>query len=269
MLPILPALVLASLSICDAPKAYVSPYSVKFKHSEKELLKDILDGERGDPKEQSKIPFDEWASDATRKKYGAWGPPLKAFEPPKGIAEKSAEWKRERVLALGLRYRGYSYQHHHLPDWDPPAGWPWKDVGHGSNAKGIDCSNFATFVYDVGLGIRFTSAIVEQSEATEAVSGGKKLKIERIEKPKTVADCAGTLKTGDLLYIKNKDDEISHVVIWVGGIGGDTPLILDSTATGHKDSRGEAIPDGVNLRPVRETDWYFKGLGHIHRVIAD
>jgi len=269
MLPILPIFVLVSLGISDAPEPYTSPESVKLRHSEKELLQDLLDGERGDPERQSAIPFDEWASDATRKKYGAWGPPLKAHEPPEGIAGQSAEWKRERVLALGLRYRGYSYQHHHLPDWEPPTGWPWKEVGRGSNAKGIDCSNFTTFVYDVALGIRFTSAIVGQSEATEALCGGKKVKIERIEKPETVEACAKGLKTGDLLFVKNKDGKVSHVVLWVGGIGGDAPLILDSTGAGHKDSRGGAIPDGVHLRPFRESGWYFKSLSHVHRIIAD
>jgi hypothetical protein len=265
----LPLLVIASLSICDAPKPYSSPYSVKFRHSEEKLLKDILAGERGNPKLQSKIPFDEWDSGAIRKKYGAWGPPLKAHEPPEGIAEKSAEWKRERVLALGLRYRGISYQHHHLPDWEPPTDWPWKEVAHGRNAKGIDCSNFTTFVYDVALGIRFTSAVVEQSESTEAICAGKKVKIERIEKPKSFAACLKSRKTGDLLFITSKEGKVSHVVIWVGAVGGDAPLVLDSTGTGHKDSRGEAIPDGVNLRPFSETGWYFKSFAHIHRIIAD
>ncbi len=269
MIPMLPLFVVASLGFREAPEPYSSPYSVKLRCSEKELLKDIVGGERGDTKLQSKLPFDEWASDSTRKKYGAWGPPLKAHEPPVGIADKSAEWKRERILALGLRYRGISYQHHHLPDWEPPTGWPWKDVGHGSNAKGIDCSNFTTFVYDVGLGIRFTSAVVEQSEATEAVCAGKKVKIERIEKPESFEACAKTLKTGDLLFIENKDGKVSHVVLWVGGPGGEAPLVLDSTGTGHKDSRGAAIPDGVNLRPFAETGWYFKSLAHVHRIIAD
>lgn len=44
----------------DAPKPYSSPYAVKFQHSEKELLKDILESERGDPEAQSRIPFEEW-----------------------------------------------------------------------------------------------------------------------------------------------------------------------------------------------------------------
>ena len=251
----------------DAPKPYSSPYAVKFQHSEKELLKDILDSERGDPKAQSRIPFDEWDSTSTRRRFGAWGPPLKTFDAPKAIAGKTVEWKRERIIALGLRYRGYSYQHHHLPDWEPPADWPWKEVGHGKNAKGIDCSNFTTFLYEVSLGVRFTSAIVEQSQTTEATVDGKKVKFERIEKPKSLAECEKAFKTGDLLFIESKDGKVSHVVLWVGAIGGENPLILDSTGTGHKDSRGEAIPDGVNLRPFRESGWYFQSLSHAHRIV--
>ncbi len=251
----------------DEAKPYTSPYAVEFQHSNRELLKDLLIEERGDPKKQSKIPADDWASDAVRKKYGAWGPPLKTFGVPEILDGRSAAWKRERVLAFALRYCGYSYQHHHLPDWEPPADWPWKEVGHGKNAKGIDCSNFTTFVYAVALGVHFSSAILEQSEATEATVGCEKSKLIRIEKPKAFADCAKTFRTGDLLFIKNKQGKVSHVVLWVGPIGGDAPLILDSTDSGHKDSRGTAIPDGVNLRPFAEAGWYLQSLSHALRVI--
>ena len=251
----------------DEAKPYTSPYAVEFQHSKRELLKDLFTGERGDPKKHSKISADDWASDAVRKKYGAWGPPLKTFDAPEILDGKSAAWKRERVLALALRYSGYSYQHHHLPDWEPPADWPWKEVGHGKNAKGIDCSNFTTFVYAVALGLHFPSAILEQSETTEATVGGEKSKLERIEKPKAYSECAKTFQTGDLLFIKNKQGKVSHVVLWVGPIGGDAPLILDSTGTGQKDSRGIAIPDGVNLRPFTEAGWYFQSLSHTHRAI--
>ena len=39
--------------------------------------------------------------------------------------------RRQRVIAVALRYRGYGYQHHHIPDWDPPPEWPWKPTCAG------------------------------------------------------------------------------------------------------------------------------------------
>jgi len=49
---------------------------------------------------------------------------------------------------------GLTYQHHHIPDWNPPADWPWKEVAYGRNSKGIDCSDFTSWTYNYGLGIK-------------------------------------------------------------------------------------------------------------------
>ena len=48
---------------------------------------------------------------------------------------KSVEWKRERLVASGARFLGYEYQHHHIFDWDPPAGWPWNSCCTGHQGK--------------------------------------------------------------------------------------------------------------------------------------
>ncbi|HET6252042.1 MAG TPA: hypothetical protein VFE47_30430 [Tepidisphaeraceae bacterium] len=85
-------------------------------------------------------------------------------------------------------------------------------------------------------------------------------------------DCAKQFRTSDLLYVKERAGKVSHVVVWVGSIGrspNDVPLILDSTGTGHADSHGQAIPDGVHLRPFNEKGWYWQSLSHVHRVVAD
>jgi cell wall-associated NlpC family hydrolase len=253
-------------------RPYTSPYSVEFTYSPKDLIGDLLTGERGNPRRQAAVPFDEWYSAATRKKFGAWGPPAKTFDPPSGLDSKSAAWKRQRVLAIGLRYRGYSYQHHHLPDWDPPAGWPWKEVGHGRNAKGVDCSNFTGLVYNLALGVRFSTAIGPQSEATEVTTSGRTVRIQRIDRPRSYADCCKQFRTGDLLYIRNKAGRVSHVVLWVGDVGrapAGTPLILDSTGGSRTDCNGRTIPDGVQLRPFTEDGWYHRSLAHAHRIIPD
>ncbi len=46
-----------------------------------------------------------------------------------------------------------------------------------------------------------------------------------------------------------------------------TPLVLDSTGTGHKDANGVAIPDGVHLRPFTADSWYFKSMSHALRYL--
>jgi hypothetical protein len=126
---------------------YVSPYRIEYSEKLHDLFADLKKSERGEQKNQSSIAFDKWDSAEVRKKYGSWGPPARHYSAPQGIEKRSLQWQRERVIAVAMFYEGYSYQHHHIPDWDPPKDWPWKEVARGHNAKGIDCSNFTAFVY--------------------------------------------------------------------------------------------------------------------------
>jgi hypothetical protein len=63
---------------------------------------------------------------------------VRHYPQPEGFHKKAVKWKQERVIATGLRFLGYDYQHHHIPDLNPPANWPWKEVGAGRNGKGVD-----------------------------------------------------------------------------------------------------------------------------------
>ena len=258
----------------STPTEYRSPYALQLTHSQDELIGDILNGERGKAETLGQTEYPDWYSPATKAKLGAWGPRFKWLAPPTIIAGKSAEWQRERVLAIAARYRGYSYQHHHLPDWDPPADWPWIEVKSGHNGKGIDCSNFTGLVYNLALGVRFSTAINKQATEqsfTVSLDPPVKRPVQVIEKPE-YDDCLKTLKPADLLFIANDEDRLAHVVLWVGELGKSSkggPLILDSTGTGHKDEQGQAIPDGVQLRPFTASGWYFRKLKHIHRIIRD
>src|SRR5262245_56350171 len=128
----------------EETKKYRSPYSVKFSYPVRDLLADLERGTRGEAHHQSSLPFRDWYHAETRRRYGSWGPPARHYPASSHAGEKAVEWKRERVIAVGLRYVGYSYQHHHIPDWDPPRGWPWKEVASGHNGKGVDCSNFSS-----------------------------------------------------------------------------------------------------------------------------
>lgn len=266
----LPFLLLAPC-LAQEPAAYRSPYRLEFSFPTKELLGDLEAGDRGDPKRESSIPFEQWSSEETKRKYGVWGPPARRYPPPQGLAERSPEWKRERVLAVAARYVGYGYQHHHIPDWEPPPGWPWKEVASGKNGKGLDCSNFTSFAYNQALGVKLSSNVKEQAEATEAAVAGAKapLKLKRLEKPESYAAFRKLLLPGDLVFIKNRKGEVGHVVLWAGALGRpeDTPLILDSHGEGVKDSQGQAIPHGIQLRPFRESSWYWTSASHGLRAI--
>ena len=258
----------------SAQQAYKSPYSVKFTFDVKELVGD-LEGSRGDIKNQSSVKPANWYSAETKSRYGVWGPPAQHFDPPAGLSKRDAEWMRQRIIAVGLRYQGYHYQHHHVPDWEPPTDWPYKESPLGKQSKGLDCSNFTAFVYNQALGLKPSGATPEQAEMTEVAGpgSGRTSKVTRIEKPESYAAFTSTLKTGDLLFIKGQTSgEVTHVVLWVGSIGksrGDVPLILDSTGEGRKDEAGQTIPDGIQLRPFTADSWYFRSSSHVLRLIPD
>ncbi|MFM7808505.1 MAG: hypothetical protein ACKPEA_11360, partial [Planctomycetota bacterium] len=112
---------------------YKSPYSLKFKYPIAQLLFD-QHSERGSAAFQSSTPEREWYSEAVRKKDGGWGVEPRRFDCPAEARDKPAEWKRERIIAGASRFIGYAYQHHHVPDWNPPQNWPWNKccAGHQS-----------------------------------------------------------------------------------------------------------------------------------------
>lgn len=258
----------------QAQNAYKSPYSVNFSFKEEELIGDLLKGPRGDWKDQADVPYREWYNPSNEGRWRHYGPSAKHFNPPAGLATKSPEWSRERVIATGLRFVGYSYQHHHIPDWDPPAEWPKAPDQKTPVGKGLDCSNFTAFVYNLALGIKPTGDVQDQAELTSVPGPGpnRSIPVKRIELPKSHADFERTLMTGDLLYVKSNKGTLSHVVLWVGKIGkapDGYPLILDSTGTGARDADGNEIPNGIQLRPFKPTNWYFTQASHALRIIPE
>jgi cell wall-associated NlpC family hydrolase len=257
-----------------AQPAYQSPYRVKFSFTDEALIGDLLNGPRSDWKDYATVPFRRWQDPANQVRWGSWGPPMKHFEAPAGLAKRSPQWSRERVIATGLRYVGYSYQHHHVPDWEPPEDWPRDPDQKTPRGKGVDCSNFTGFVYNLALGILPPTGIRQQSEMTEAAGPGpgRSVPVKRIELPPSHQDFPKVLRTGDLLFVKSTQGKVSHVVLWVGDIGHSPeglPLILDSTGSGARDADGVTIPDGVQLRPFKPTVWYFTQASHALRLIPE
>jgi hypothetical protein len=255
-------------------ESYRSPYTVKFSFDEKDLVGDLMKGARSNWKDYASVPYAEWYHPNNRSRWGYWGPAATHFKPPSGLSSKSPEWSRERIIATGLRYVGYSYQHHHVPDWEPPPDWPASAEQKTPVGKGLDCSNYTAFVYNLALGIKPTGDVRKQSELTEVPGPGanRTLPVRRIELPASYEEYEKTLLTGDLLFINNSSGNISHVVLWVGKVGRSpdgVPLILDSTGSGSTDANQIAIPDGIYLRPFTSRTWYFRQASHILRIIPD
>jgi cell wall-associated NlpC family hydrolase len=143
-------------------------------------------------------------------------------------------------------------------------------VGH--NGKGVDCSNFTAFVYNLALGLKPSGDVKKQSAQLEIPGPGpdRISRAVRIELPPSYAQRVKVLRTGDLLYIRNRKDEISHVVLWVGEIGqspDNSPLLIDSHGEGVHDCRGNTIPCGIYLRPFCEKSWYCHSASHAIRVL--
>jgi cell wall-associated NlpC family hydrolase len=155
-----------------------------------------------------------------------WGP--RAFKYPTVVVPKGCDpvkWKRLRVIAVAKRYIGLPYRHHHVPDWVPVNG----------DGPGLDCSNFTSWVYNYGLGIRFSSDILAQSDGLRA--------------PGRKVNSGESFEPGDLLFITKKDgSRVSHVVIFC-----DTDHIVDSHGS------------GVQVRTFE--GWYKSHFSHARRII--
>ena len=171
---------------------------------------------------QSPVPPQKWYANPG---LGSWGPGSAVYPPVAVPAGYDAlAWKRARVAAVARRYIGLAYRHHHIPAYDPPGEGP-----------GLDCSNFTSWVYNYGLGLRFTSAIAAQADGPKAP--GRRL---APDEPWAV---------GDLLFITSRDgSHVSHVAVWLGD-----GQLIDSHKT------------GVAVR--RYAGWYRDCLSHVRRVI--
>ncbi len=254
---------------------YQTPYSVKLPWSAEELIPDILSGPRGEAQEESETPFREWNSPSLKKKLGSWGPRPRKFAPPEHANGKSPEWERARVIATALRYQGYAYRHHHIPDWNPPEGYHTPEKGETKHAgKGLDCSNFTSFIYNQGLGISLNSDVHKQAEITAAPVHGssRTIRIRTIPGQGSVEEWQKALKPADLIYVRSNAGKISHVIMWLGEWGQSpdgTPLIIDSHGAEVKDSNGVQIPSGIRIRPFRPGSWYAKSSDHAHRILGE
>lgn len=267
-------LLLCRPCICLSADDYRSPYSVKLPWTAQELIPDLLEGERGLVRNEAKIPEFDWYG-YSHPWVGPWGPRPRAYQPPQLAQGKSDDWKRARVIATALRFLGYHYRHHYIPDWDPPPGWYTpKPGGTRHDGKGVDCSNFTSFVYNQALGIGFSSDIHKQAAIDSVTIHGsdQTVPVKVIPIQDSPETWARVLKPGDLLFIRPRSSEtVSHVVIWIGPWGQPDGqlLILDSHGADVRDSDGTLIPDGIQLRPFRPGSWYAVRADHAIRIIGE
>jgi hypothetical protein len=87
--------------------AYQSPYRVEFNHATRALIGDLVEGQRGDPRRESETPHAEWYAERFVKGERPWGPRVRLYEPPALAEGTEASWRRERIIATGLRFVGY------------------------------------------------------------------------------------------------------------------------------------------------------------------
>jgi cell wall-associated NlpC family hydrolase len=277
----------AQMAPSDVPPAgprnadYTSPYALRFT-SDSSLLNAGFDQRPwNDPADESAEPVAAWQAAHARTSAGAWprdaawGPPAAQYPAPilpHIQAGTDEAYRRERVIAVAARQIGLAYQHHHIPFWTPPPGWAWTPVEAGSNGPGLDCSNFTSFVFNYALGIKLPTAVALQGEALTLMGPGGIgcLRAERIALHHYAA-LDTILAPADLIYIRNRNGAVGHVVMWLGEVGQSPdgePLIIDCTETRHRDTNGVRIPPGVRLRPFRRGGWYWRNASHAHRVIG-
>lgn len=262
-------------NMTEGNSEYVSPYSLNYSIPKEELTFDFQKSPRNDWKLEGEIPYSDWYTERTKDEFGSWGPHAAQYPAVEDLNKRGEEWMQQRLVATAEKFIGYHYQHHHIPDWLPPNSWPWERVSLGQNSKGVDCSDFCSFVYNYGLGIKLDTDVQQQaSDETISGPGGKgALKVTVISKPGNYQDLVKMLETGDLLYIKRSANDpngnISHVIMWLGKVGSSpdgNPLIMDCHDQDVLDTNGVKIPHGVQIRPFAEDGWYYKAFDHAHRI---
>ena len=256
------------------PIPYASPYRFRYTVPAESLIPDMA-GSRGVVSNWANVSFANWYSTSTRNTYGSWGPRCKAMsQPTADILGWPLDLRRQRIFAFAERYLGFLYEHHHLPEWDPPADWPWDPECTVEHNQGVDCSNFTGWLYNWCFGIQLDTDIdVQAVETVIPVTGGSSITLERINKPAGgYAGLVSALQPGDLCFVfaSGSTTDIAHVFVWLGTYGAGPsgqPLVLDATTGAHTNFYGVDIPCGVQIRPFLPTSSYFTRFSHAFRVL--
>lgn len=211
------------------------------------------------------IPREGWYGDDSRARWGSWGPPARVLPAPAGLTDDRRDIAH-RVLSQATRMVGLGYQHHHLPDFDPPAGWPWRPVGAGANGRGLDCSNFTSLAFNRALGVKLPTAVGDQAEATAVAGPGGRgsAALGRVALA-GYAEAVAALRPADLLFVTSDSGRLSHVVLWLGSVRG-VPSFVDCTDSARPGPDGSTRPTGVQVRAFLPDGWYGRRFSHALRL---
>jgi cell wall-associated NlpC family hydrolase len=137
----------------------------------------IADFAQRDALPETTYPESKWDS------FGKYGPPAAHYPAPTiPTGYNRLQWQRDRIVAVARKYLGkVPYQHKHIL------------------SLGLDCSNFTAWVYNYGLGIKFTYTVTTQGETV-----GRKLSKDE------------PLLPGDLLFFQDSTGRITHAAIYIG-----------------------------------------------------
>jgi hypothetical protein len=200
----------------------------------------MIDFAHRDTLPQSSVAPEEWCKSADSN--GGWGPPRAIYPgaPASPDEVDRQRWKQARLIAAALKYQGLPYNHHHIPTFDgTKCSKPWAP-------RGLDCSNFTSWILDYAFGLQVTSAI--QQQASDGSAG-----------PVVPAD--EPLLPGDLLFVRGSpaDGPITHVAIHL-----DAAHRIDETISG---SQGDEL-DGVYIRSWGRVGWWpYNSFSHARRPL--
>lgn len=197
--------------VLNMPEVEVSANSMPIASQNQEAYQASLtaDFAERDNMPQTDVPQEHWFD----RSFDLWGPLAKQFPAPivpNGI--DPIQWKRDRIIEAAKHYQGLPYKR-------------WEDGCRGhfpARGCGLDCSNFAAWVYNYGLGIKFTSDVDALANGASPAAG----RVLASNEP---------LKKGDLILLNGR---VKHVVIYI-----DENHVIDSTSI---------RPEGVQVRDVRE-----------------
>jgi cell wall-associated NlpC family hydrolase len=218
---------------------------------------------------QTNVPALDWYARDDDGAYlnDGWGPRSVGYprvQVPVDAGCDAVTWERERILTVALRYlnnpgnpNALDYRHHHIPAWNPPTdtfvsgdkGQPESNNNSSWSAgSGLDCSNFASWVYNFGLGIKFTSDVRALTRPS--------LGIPAKRMPKD-----GPFQLGDLIFMhpNGTTERASHVVIYIND-----DYVIDARYD-------YLLPDGapsrgVHMRP--RVGWYRRAVLGGWRIIG-
>lgn len=237
----------------------------------------------------------EWACNST----SSWGPSTAAYPDWATTTNISAGcngtwWAQQRALSAIARVvaMDVNYCHHHCPSWDRNAtstAIPAECSSTGSSRtypdRGVDCSNYVSFVYNYAFGAKFISAI-DQQACAPASAPGIALNITQ--------DQQELMQPGDLLYITSNGiatTDVSHVVIFTGFtvdfVNTSSPFYNSTVLRDVSSSQlscmvkqmkkmvannqsvyviSDSTNNGPSYRPF--AGWYYRAFSHVRRVIS-